>query len=391
MWSTFKVTVKTLARNPNTYIWCLAFPVVLSTLFFAMFSGLKTLNRDDPVDVAVVADDAWDESAFSEVVDTLAKDDGDQLLVVHEVDSLEDGETLITSEEVAGVYSVDADGNLQLTLPPDASDNSIQIDSTILQTVADSYLQNMALLANIAEEDPMALADQDKVESALGLETSIESAQITHEVPDETVRYYYALLGMVALFCAQSALVAVSSVLPQESALGARRCVAGTSRAAQLIGIVLGGWAVNYACMVLAFAYIRLVGDVGFGGREGLVLLGLIPASLMASGIGTLVGALPIGSSMTRSGIMTVINIVCSALAGLYGEAVMEFADQLARDMPWETWVNPVKLSSDLFYSLYYYDVLTPFWSRCIMCLIYAVVTLGVSALIFRRQRYEHL
>ena len=391
MWETFKVTVKTLARNPSTLIWCLAFPIVLATLLFSMLGGLRSINSIDVVDVAVVADDAWGQSPFSEVVEGLSQGDG-RLLETHEVGSLAEGEGLVTAGKASGVYQVGSDGRPTLTLPPDVpGDSSVQVDSTVLEVVADAYLQNARLVGRIAEEDPAALADADAVGAALGLEPRIEAARITHEVPDETVRYYYALLGMVAMFCAQGALVAVGQLLPNEGPLGARRCVSGTSRTAQLAGVVLGSWVVSFTCLAISFLYIRFAGGIGFGGREGLCVAGLACASLMASGIGTLVAAIPLGGSDARSGIMTVANLACSALAGLFGPAVMTVADQLARDVPWETWANPVRLSSDLFYSLFYYESLSPFWLRCAGCVAYAAATLGVAAIVLRRQRYEHL
>ena len=42
MLSTFRVTVRMLLRTPSALVWALAFPIIMSTLFIFMFSGMRT-------------------------------------------------------------------------------------------------------------------------------------------------------------------------------------------------------------------------------------------------------------------------------------------------------------------------------------------------------------
>ena len=53
--------------------------------------------------------------------------------------------------------------------------------------------------------------------------------------------------------------------------------------------------------------------------------------------------------------------------------------------------VNPAKVVTDAFYSLYYYDSLVPFAEKAGILLIMTVVLFAVSALFVRRQRYASL
>ena len=90
-------------------------------------------------------------------------------------------------------------------------------------------------------------------------------------------------------------------------------------------------------------------------------------------------GALPgrMGSD-SRRGILTALTCLLSLFAGLYGEPTMELADTVAHVFPAVTWLNPVCLIRDLFYTVYYYDTLirSPFdwrhaWALRPRCLPY--------------------
>ena len=69
----------------------------------------------------------------------------------------------------------------------------------------------------------------------------------------------------------------------------------------------------------------------------------------------------------------------------------MKMADQLARDYPLLASLNPAKVVTDTFYSLYYYDSLEPFFGKVGLLLAMTAVTFAVSALFIRRQRYASI
>ena len=106
MRSTFKATVKMLLRTPGAIVWALAFPVLMATLFVFMFSSMRTDGTVDAVPVAVVADGAWEESTFSQVIDGLASGD-DPLMAVREVDDAAEARALLEEGEVDGTFEVD--------------------------------------------------------------------------------------------------------------------------------------------------------------------------------------------------------------------------------------------------------------------------------------------
>lgn len=446
MWTTFKTTVRTLLLTPSAVVWTLIFPIVLATVFNFMFEPMRSTGSVEAVKVAVVADDAWEDSPFSQVVDTLSEAD-EPLLAVHPVAGEKEARVLLAEGSVAGAYIVDAAGNegnaeqsgsdeldaVDAAGPADAagaasgsgtaagssdvsastpsasdagaphiilapawsgtsSDASYDVNRAILESVATSYLQSEALIEELATHDPVALSDPIALEDALGLGVSVREVSLTHAQPDSMVRFYYALLGMASIFAAQLAGESVWRLQPTSSAAGARRAVSGTSRMRLLIPTIGACLAVSTTFLVIAFGYICLTAHIDFSGREGLCLVGIAAASLLSCGIGALVGALPgrMGSD-SRRGILTALTCLLSLFAGLYGEPTMELADTVAHVFPAATWLNPVCLIRDLFYTVYYYDTLIPFALRLAACMGIAAALLTVSAACMRRSAHEHL
>lgn len=458
MWTTFKTTVRTLLLTPSAVVWTLIFPIVLATVFNFMFEPMRSTGSVEAVDVAVVADDAWEDSPFSQVVDTLSEAD-EPLLAVHPVATEQEARELIAEGSVAGAYIVDAAGNegnaeqsgsdeldavdaagpadaagaasdpdnadaagaasgsgtaagssdvststssagstgaLRIILAPagsgTGSDASYDVNRAILESVATSYLQSEALIEELATHDPVALSDPTTIENALGLSVSVREVSLTHAQPDSMVRFYYALLGMASIFAAQLAGESVWHLQPTSSAAGARRTVSSTSRMRLLIPTIGACWAVSTTFLAIAFGYICLTAHIDFSGREGLCIVGIAASSLLSCGIGALVGALPgrMGSD-SRRGILTALTCLLSLFAGLYGEPTMELADTVAHVFPAATWLNPVCLIRDLFYTVYYYDTLVPFSLRLAACAGIAAVLLAVSAACMRRSAHEHL
>lgn len=446
MWTTFKATVRTLLLTPSAVVWTLIFPIVLATVFNFMFEPMRSTGSVEAVKVAVVADDAWEDSPFSQVVDTLSEAD-EPLLAIHPVATEQEARELIAEGSVAGAYVVDAAGNegnaeqsgsdeldaVDAAGPADAagaasgsgtaagssdvstvtssagstgapriilapagsgtgSDASYDVNRAILESVATSYLQSEALIEELATHDPVALSDPTTIENALGLSVSVREVSLTHAQPDSMVRFYYALLGMASIFAAQLAGESVWHLQPTSSAAGARRTVSSTSRMRLLIPTIGACWAVSTTFLAIAFGYICLTAHIDFSGREGLCLVGIAAASLLSCGIGALVGALPgrMGSD-SRRGILTALTCLLSLFAGLYGEPTMELADTIAQALPAATWLNPVCLIRDLFYTVYYYDTLIPFALRLAACAGIAAVLLAVSTACMRRSAHEHL
>ena len=354
MWTTFTTTVRTLLHTPSAVVWTLVFPIVLATVFNFMFEPLRAVP----------------------------------------VNSTKDARSLVKDGMADGAFSVQSNGEPLLVLAPTgtSSDSSYNVNRAILESILNSYLQNQSLVANVAQNNPATLANASAVEAALSQTVDVAQASLTRAQPDAMVRFYYALLGMASIFAAQLAEQSVWRLQPTASAEGARRAVSGTSRMRLLIPTIAGCWVVSTAFLAIAFGYICLTAHIDFAGREPLCLIGIAAASLLSCGLGALVGSIPgrMGSD-SRRGLLTAVTCLLSLFAGLYGQPTMELADSVAKAFPAVTWINPVCLVRDLFYSVYYYDALAPFALRIAAGTAMAAVFLAISVAFMRRYTHEHL
>ncbi|WP_102379953.1 ABC transporter permease [Raoultibacter timonensis] len=393
MFNVFKGALMVLTRKRELFIWSLAFPILLSTMFMLMFANLDDATAFDPVATAVVTDAHYDEAtAFSSVIDELGEEGDDQLLDIQTFATVDEARNALTAGEVIGIVSVEADGTPKLAVSPDSGGLGVeQIGRTILDTVMNTYVRNADLLASLAADNPLALADPDLVEEALTHGNATVQVSLTHSTPVQSVRYYYALLGMAALFCGQVGMLAICETQPNLTPLGARRAIGATSRGKTLVATLAASWAISFACLLVAFLFIRFVVGVDFAGREGMCVVAIAVAALFATSLGTLLGSLPKVGFGVKTGLLTGLTCLLSLFAGLYGEPCMDLADQIAREAPVLAAVNPAKVVTDAFYSLYYYDSLVPFAEKAGILLVMTVVLFAVSALFVRRQRYASL
>ena len=402
-------TVRMLVRQRDVLVWVIAFPLVLATLFHVMFANFDEYYRADPVSCAVVADENYHATRatfFREMLAQVSAEGDDQLLDVREVANADAARDLVLSGDAAAAITVDGEGLPSMDVSPLASDT---LDQSIVRAVLDRYRQLYAemkqvFLAQAGAADLQAPptdaqleafaqtpgADQ-AVQAFMADAVGTQQVDVLRVASSGTVRYYYALMGFAALMSITVAIHSVSAVRANTSAVGARRQVSGASTTCQLAVSVAASFAVVFACLLLAFAYMRLVLGVEFGGRDGLAVVAIAACALMSVGFGAVLGALPGMPVAGKVGLATGITCLCALFAGLYGEPAMQLADQISQTAPWAALINPAAQAANAFYDLTYYDSLTPFFSTVGVLVAMAAAFFVVAALLMRGHNYERL
>lgn len=393
MWNTFKYTILSLVKEKNILIWAFAFPLILASIFNAMFANLDEGTAFEPIPVAIVDNTSYRaEEAFVQMVEALAEPGEAQMLVPQTVESDALAQQLLKDGSVLGIYQVDGNGTPALTVSNAApfSYNMEGVKRTILKDLLDNYLHKRIVVEGIAAENPAALANPSFIESLYTQESYTEEISITANNVSGSIRYFYALLGFAAIMCAQIAMLAVVHTQSNLSRLGARRAVGATTRTQTLAATLLASWLLSFICLLVAFCYMRFVLGIDFG-RDAASLFALVIAALMTTALGALLGAIPKLNEGTKMGIHTGLSCLLALFAGLYGEPAMELADTVARSAPALQTVNPARQVTDLFYSLYYYDGYEHFFGIVLILLGITAVLFAGAALLMRRQRYASL
>jgi len=395
MFITFITTLKALIRDRGVLLWAVAFPLVLITLFYAMFSNLDETFRLDPLPVVIVKDANYmNTEPFALMIDSLSDEEGedgalfDPSFVANEAGALEALETGIYK----GYIIVDTDGIPQYFMDPRRSDSLGDPSQTIILNVLDLYLQNHMLITSLIEQNPLLLTDPAFLEGLQGRGNDPFTTHIslTANPPSDSVRYFYAVLAFSTIMMSSFGLAAIDMVLGNTSPLGARRSIGGQSKARMLVPTLAASWILGFACVLLGFVYLRYVFGIGFGGKEPAVILTLALSTLAATFLGAFLGSLPLPSG-AKSGFVALISCVLSLFAGLYGPFSQDIGDMVARDLPLLSAMNPVRQVADAFFSLYFYDGYTELAGHLLSLLVLCAVFFVLAVLMLRRQRYASL
>ena len=401
MLTTIRYTLTNLLRTPAIVVWTLLFPLILSSVFMLMFSSIDELASQQTVPIVVVTpgDDEAGQTfqAFLDQLENADAQDGENaLFAITYADNETQAQTQVvdslqTEQPYAG-YVVLQDGLPRVFVADDQSQSGhVSVSASVLVLVMDTYCARVALVNDLIADNPMALADPEVVQSLSEQVSVTQHVQLTQHKPQETVRFYFALLGMAALFGGSVGLTAVQSLRPNTSSLGARRSVGALSYAKSVAGTLLACWIMCFACLVITYAYMRFVVNLDFGGRDLAALVVLAFASLLATALGCAVSAIPKLPESAKSGILTGIVCFASLFAGLYGEPTMELADTISKAAPALDFVNPATQISQAFYSIMYYDSYEPLMLHLLVLAIMTVVLFALSVQALRRQRYASL
>lgn len=417
MLQTLLVNLKLHFREKSSLFWLFAFPIILATMFNGMFGNIAESYELHTIDVVVVDNDDWRASPGAQtLVDGISSgSDGDhekansgdgampKLITVTKTSSVQAANQLLSDGKAQGALSVDGEGKLQLSISQAtqssvtsatdamASSSGLDISLTVLGNIVDLYNRNTDVVVNAVQHNPSALLD-DAFTGSIGSSSGFtKEIQLTNFKPSSTARYYYALLGMVAMMAMNLAVNAVSMAQANLSALGIRRSVAPLPKLQQLLAGFLSSWICSFLSLTVDMLYIRFGCQISLGGREWAGLCACLMASFATSAFGTLIGALPGIPAGAKQGLCTALACILSLFSGLYGSFAMALSDQIAQHAPILSTLNPAQQVTNLFYDILYYDSFRPFLTTVGVLAAMSLVCLAVATVLLRRQRYEHL
>lgn len=408
MWSTFVTMMKVNLREKSSLFWLFAFPLILATMFNGMFTNLHEAYEISPEKFICVENADWKAPANDggrELIDQLTNegDYGKVLTTISSPSVSQAKKALAHDDQIRGFITADNAGKLNMVVTEhtaaEASSltggSSLIVSINILHSILNQYNDRFETMNAIAQEAHglAVLRDPQFMERVQQIYEQQPSREITltHFKPDEACRYFFALLGIASMMAMSFAMNAVLFCQANVSALGLRRSVSPQSKLSQLTAGFLASWICACLTMLVTALYIRYGCQVSYGGREAAALLAVIVAALASCAIGTLIGALPRLSTGVKGGLTIAIPCVLALFAGLYGTPAMQLSDWTQQHTPVLSAMNPVQQVTNLFYDILYFDSYTPFFRTVGILLVMTVVCLGLSTVLLRKQRYEHL
>jgi ABC-2 type transport system permease protein len=336
-------------------------------------NDLKTINIAYVQDVQV--EKAMD--PLKDVLETAEITEGVPLFNIRYSDMEEAGKALENDDIKAYIVN---DGEPKLYVKRNG------INETIIKSFIDSYKRASYTIQSILIKQPDAI-NQGLLDDVMQYKSFTNEKKSSVE-PNVILIYYYALLAFCCLFAANWGLDEVVNIQANRSGRGARVNVSPIHKMKLLLINILAAFTANVGSIILMLLYMTKVLNISFGNHMPQLILACFVGSITGLFIGATVGVWVNKSSGVQGAIVTSIIMVGAFLSG------MMFGDMkyiIAKNVPILSYINPMNLLSDSFYSLYYYDTFDRFYLNITILVFMAVIMGAASYLGLRRKTYASI
>ena len=374
MFHVIKYNILVKFRNFNMTFWPLVFPLILGTFFFFAFGNLNDADFET-VQVAMVQD-ANSNPLFSFYLEQVEKSDSD-LLNIRKMDE-KSALTALKSREISGIYYNKTTPSLTI--------NAHGIPESILQSVLESYNNNLHTIQNILKEHPSGILN--------GLSQMSDTRDLVQEVSlggktiDGNSQFFYALIAMACLYGSFIGFGSAITLQANLTALAARRCVTPTHKLKLIISEQISSFLIGYADVIILLIYLRNILKLDFQGQMGKMFTVSLFGSLIGVSMGLFIGSLGKLSEGIKVAVILALSMICSFLAGLMNGNMKDLVEKHA---PVINRINPAALISDAFYCINVYDDSVRYYRNLITLAIMSVAFVMASFLLIRRNRYDSI
>ena len=388
----FKYSLKTLLRNKGLIFWTFAFPIILGTLFNLAFSDIENKETLDIIDIAIVNNEEFKtDTYFTESFKVLSKKKEPNQLFNIKYTNLSTAQSLLKEKKITG-YLLFENHEVKITV------NDKGYNETILRFVVDELSSQKEMLETLTTKEITDLyktgnknVNYEKIyQDTLNLINSTipKLNNISNSNLSYTMIEYYTLLAMACLYGALIAMFVTNKKIANMSSAGKRTSISPAHKKTLLLGSFLASYLVQLLGILILYLYTILVIKVDYGNNTFLVFLLLMAGSLAGLTLGVAISTILKSNENTKTGILISLTMLASFLSGMMGITMKYIIDT---NIPILNKINPAAMSTDVFYSLYYYSTLDRFYFNIISLLIFSVIMLFISYQGLRRDKYDSI
>ena len=367
-----KYRFRLMLRNKVLLFWTLLFPMLLTTFFGMVLKDAYTVDTFQTVPIAVV-----EQGNLRDVKSVLKEvKQKDTPLFDVSYTTEKQAKQLLKDNKVSAVVSMQ--NPIQITI------NQNGLNQTITKTFFDEYSQKIHLVEEAMQQYP----DGSAV-SALFTQTASHVKEANTDHTDLSSVFFYTVLAMNAMFGGYWAINSMYELQANQSERAARLAVSPLHKGKALLADFMIDIAIQIVFLLIQFAYMYFILDVSFGSQLGYVFLMMVLGAFAGNAFGILIGSItskipPDG----KTGIMTSITLICSALAGMMAVQLKYYVQEYA---PFLTYINPVNMITDGLYSLYYYGVGERYFFNLALLAGFTMVCYLISFRALSRKSYHSL
>ncbi len=370
----YKYRLKCIIRDKQMVFWSLLFPIILAVLFNLAFSNLSKSENFKEIRIAVAENDELrGNPQFTEALNSVP----DLFDVIYT--SKADAEKLLEEDDIRGYIYFDQGPKLVV--------KRSGINQSILKAFLDDYVQTGSTIERIMEKNPAALQG-GLIDSVSERNSYLREISHGKAEPDTAVNYFYALIAMACLYGSFSGLKEVTALQGNLSFQGARVNVTPVNKARMIAASI--GAAVTYQLFVITshILFLVFVIKVDFGNQMFYIALACLVSSVTGVTYGTFISSVNRKSEGVKIGILIGTSMIMSFLSGMMFDKMKYIINS---KLPILGYLNPANLITDAFYSLYYYDTHTRFFTNIGLLCGYIAFFGAVTYLSLRRQKYASI
>ncbi|MBQ0001145.1 MAG: ABC transporter permease [Clostridiales bacterium] len=371
-----KYAFKCLLRNKTTLIWTLIFPIGLATLMYVAFGNIfESDELFSTIPIGVVQEK--ENAGFDLMMDVLTGDEDGLFEIKAETEA--EAAELLDKEEIKAIFYVSDEVELVV------KEESTEV--TILKTVFEEFEKNKKTITDIADKNILA-ALRTMFESVRGEQKQYyKELSVSRGTWNVYNSYFYAIFAMSCLFASFSGAEKIEHLQANESPLGMRRSLSGTSKATLVFSEFISMVCVQFAIELIVMGYMKLLG-IDLGDRYAGMIATLFFGVSIGISLGMIVGSFYKLSSGVRSGICVMVSMVLSVMADL---CVGGIKNTIENTMPILNRINPAVLIADSLYALNVYETYDRFFRNMLTLGVMSLLLVTVSFLILRRNKYASL
>ncbi|NLN06576.1 MAG: ABC transporter permease [Firmicutes bacterium] len=373
----FLYRLKCLLRDKETIFWTLLFPLVLAVFFKLVLGNVDRGEIFQVIDLAVVDNAAYRNDRFFQQV--LAEvSSGDDRLFNVTVTTAEQAEQLLQNNEVAGYLVVAKQPRLVVSRSGFAQN--------IIKSFLDIFLQSATAAEDILQHNPAYAAQlfQELAERR----HYVREVSGTAAEPDTVLNYFYTLIAMACFYGGFLGMREITDIEANISPLAARINISPVHKLKAFLSSLSASLLIHLAEMFILLLFLRFALQIAFGEKSFYVVLTTVLGSVAGVSFGALVSAMVKKGENIKVAIMLGVTMTGSFLAGMMFQNMKYI---IARHLPVLSYLNPVNLLTDAYYSLYYYDTYSRYALNMGILGIFIIIFCTGTYLIIRRRKYASL
>lgn len=369
--------LKCLLRDKETIFWTFAFPLALALFFYLALSNIGKGDAFQGIDIAVVNDSRYQEDQyFRTALEEASK--GDDRLFNLTLATGDEAKRLLDDNSIKG-YIIDG-------TPMELVVKESGIHQSIIKSFLDNYSQTFGAVETVLKSNSQKY--QEVIESLKDRKNYIKEVSGAGGKPDIVVNFFYTLIAMACMYGSFFGMRETTDIQADISPLAARINIAPVHKLKAFLSSMCAALLIHFIEMLSLLAFVRYVLNIDFGPRAGLVLLTTIIGSIAGVFFGAFVSAVVKKSEGIKIAVLIGVSMLGSFLAGMMSTDIKY---TISRNAPIISWINPVNLLTDAFYSLYYLDNLYRYALNIGVLSGFTVLFSALIYLIVRRRKYASL